>query len=242
MMRATSILAAICLSLTAADSYGLPTIHPYLVDNDSGAISVISDQPADVLQIEIAAAWGSEGVDPFRITNIALASEMSWTPITANNPLTGNETIGIYYPEGATHFFASFQTTNPAAVSSLSFLEFDWAGSQGVAMASARITLDGASTNISYPFGFVVGDSWGDMEPDGDIDIMDFGIFADAFGSVSGSPRYNWKADTERDGDVDIIDFGWFADAYGSGAAASVPEPTSALMLSLSLLGLLRRR
>lgn len=56
----------------------------------------------------------------------------------------------------------------------------------------------------------------GDFEPDGDVDITDFGLFADAFGSVLGDANYDARADYDSDNDVDITDFGIFADAFGT--------------------------
>ena len=84
---------------------------------------------------------------------------------------------------------------------------------------------------------------FGDFEPDGDVDIIDFGLFADAFGSVTGDANYDVLADSEPDGDVDIIDFGLFADNFGIGTATAIPEPFAGVMVLAGLLGApLRRR
>ena len=83
---------------------------------------------------------------------------------------------------------------------------------------------------------------FGDFEPDGDVDIIDFGVFADAFGSMTGDANYNVAADSEPDGDVDIIDFGLFADNFGIGTASAVPEPSAALLAALALGAFAARR
>jgi len=90
----------------------------------------------------------------------------------------------------------------------------------------------------------VLGDPtlFGDFEPDGDVDIIDFGVFADAFGSTGGDANYFAGADSEPDGDVDIIDFGAFADNFGVGTAVAVPEPSAALLAVAALGVVLRRR
>lgn len=76
---------------------------------------------------------------------------------------------------------------------------------------------------------------FGDFEPDGDVDITDFGLFADAFGSMTGDPNYDVRADSEPDGDVDITDFGIFADYFGTGVpTTAIPEPTSLAILAIA--------
>jgi hypothetical protein len=67
----------------------------------------------------------------------------------------------------------------------------------------------------------------GDINHDGVVNITDLGLFADAFGSVRGSERYNPAADligmdsTPPDGIIDISDLGILADEFDQG----VQEP-----------------
>lgn len=96
-------------------------------------------------------------------------------------------------------------------------LEFDLGGGEAVPFAGTLRT------------DFI----FGDCDCDGDIDIVDFGGFADAFGSFDPVDRCY---DSEPDGDVDVIDFGLFADNFGIGVAVAIPEPTAALAAFTGLL------
>ncbi len=103
-----------------------------------------------------------------------------------------------------------------------------------------------ATLDIAHPYKNAApqtGGSPADLDNDGDVDDADFGIAFAAFtgpGGVSNSP-----ADLDNDGDVDDADFGIAFAAFTGpgGAAATVPEPTS-LVLLLAAGGLLvtRRR
>ena len=98
------------------------------------------------------------------------------------------------------------------------------------------ITYVGGDGNDIVLLDDTVAPIFGDFEPDGDVDIIDFGVFADAFGTVTGDAAYNAEADFEPDGDVDIIDFGEFADNFGIGTATAVPEPTTLVALLCGLI------
>jgi hypothetical protein len=63
--------------------------------------------------------------------------------------------------------------------------------------------------------GYFSNKATGDLDGDRDVDGVDFGLFAPAYGSVVGQPAYNREADLDFDGDVDGIDFGLFAPNYG---------------------------
>ena len=55
----------------------------------------------------------------------------------------------------------------------------------------------------------------GDTEPDDDNDIIDFGRFSDAFGSVEGDSNYDAQFDYNLNGQIEITDFGEFANSFG---------------------------
>jgi hypothetical protein len=55
----------------------------------------------------------------------------------------------------------------------------------------------------------------GDVNHDNQVDIIDLGLLADAFGTTPASPRWNADADLNGDGSVDILDLGLLADNFG---------------------------
>lgn len=55
----------------------------------------------------------------------------------------------------------------------------------------------------------------GDTDSDGDVDYDDFIVLAGAYGSSSGQPAYDERADFDHDGDVDYDDFIVLAGNYG---------------------------
>jgi len=57
----------------------------------------------------------------------------------------------------------------------------------------------------------------GDFDADGDIDLIDFAAFGDAYDSVSGDANYDVIGDFDDDGDIDLVDFAAFGDVYGYG-------------------------
>ncbi len=65
----------------------------------------------------------------------------------------------------------------------------------------------------------------GDVDHDGDVDWVDFGDFALAYGSkgppqvLVPDPTYNLQADFDLDGDADWVDFGILAENYGKTAS-----------------------
>jgi len=78
---------------------------------------------------------------------------------------------------------------------------------------------DGTIANLVCPPFMVV---WGlptqchgDVNGDGIIDTVDFGVFRQAFGGTYGDSKYNPSADFNQDGYVDTADFGVFRARFG---------------------------
>ncbi len=55
----------------------------------------------------------------------------------------------------------------------------------------------------------------GDVDGDGDSDVSDFGLFAPALGSNSGTPGWDPACDLNSDDVVDLLDFAIFAPDFG---------------------------
>ena len=55
----------------------------------------------------------------------------------------------------------------------------------------------------------------GDIDGDGDVDMFDFALFAQAYGTTVGDDDYEVRIDFDNDGAIDMFDFGIFAQNYG---------------------------
>ncbi|MEM6750754.1 MAG: endonuclease/exonuclease/phosphatase family protein [Planctomycetota bacterium] len=80
----------------------------------------------------------------------------------------------------------------------------------------------------------------GDANNDGVVDLLDFDVLAQNFGSNTG----NGAADGDFNGDgvVDLLDFDILAQNFGATSPATVPEPASLALLGLGAAGLLPGR
>jgi len=73
-----------------------------------------------------------------------------------------------------------------------------------------------AGNQDNYPFMNPWTTLLGDTDGDGDVDMFDFGAFAQAYATSAGEPGYHARCDLDLDGDVDMFDFGIFAGNYGA--------------------------
>ena len=123
---------------------------------------------------------------------------------------------------------------------------FDTAGSQDVTFTFA--TSDGAVRSGSVVFGAVDAgpvcdpNTGGDIDGDGTVGFSDFLQVSNNFGQAVAD---HTQGDIDCNGSVEFSDFLVLSNAFGTtvGAeAASVPEPTSGLLLLLGFLGMLKFR
>jgi C1A family cysteine protease len=83
-------------------------------------------------------------------------------------------------------------------------------GSHTLSRLEEDVVIDSATTNVN--FGTLLE---GDCDNNDVVNINDFGILADAYGSVPASGNWDERADLNNDGVVNINDFGLLADDYG---------------------------
>ena len=127
--------------------------------------------------------------------------------------------------------------------------QFDFSGAADWTNLIKQLRLDpaamgnGGNVSIDFIRLLTLNARLGDISQDGVIDIGDFTLWSDAFGTTGvGLP-----ADLSNDGEVDIGDFTIWSDNFGntSGAGgngagvASVPEPSAVALLGLGVCGLL---
>ncbi|TWT96897.1 hypothetical protein Pla108_26720 [Botrimarina colliarenosi] len=221
-----SIACVAALGAMAAPALAVPSIAIVDLGGGVGQLQVITTS-AGSLGAELSLSLSGA-----TLTGATLSSGSIFD--TANpgaNPLTGTETTGIQLFD-ASSLFVSYGSSVAAGAGNYPLLDFTFTGN-GTASSTGVVAQNGllGLTLNAGPTAISTGNIW-DFEPDGDVDIIDFGNFADAFNNGAPLPGTGGYGDGEPDGDVDIIDFGNFADAFNAsqGGATAIPEPATILL------------
>jgi parallel beta-helix repeat protein len=112
------------------------------------------------------------------------------------------------------------KTISNLAQGATQILTFNW-NTTGVASGNYTISAeatpvpDELNTDDNIHSDGTVLVTIGDFDHDGDVDGVDFGMFAPCYGSSLGQPTYNREADFNNDGHIDGVDFGTLAPLYG---------------------------
>lgn len=231
------------LGAMASTAAAVPSIE--IVDNadGTGVLNIVTDAAGSLgaeLTLELTGATLTGATINTTLFDDANPGD---NPYIAGSPV-GGDTTGLGLELAENRLFAAYGSGD-LGVGTFKFLDFTYDGSGtadsagNVAQASANNAVSDGPVDLSP----VVANIW-DFEPDGDVDITDFGFFADAFNNGAPLPGTNGYGDGEPDGDVDITDFGNFADAFNAsaGSSAAIPEPTAALLGLIALAGLGVRR
>ncbi|MEM6748835.1 MAG: dockerin type I domain-containing protein [Planctomycetota bacterium] len=99
-----------------------------------------------------------------------------------------------------------------------------------------------SATDLSFiaTFDDAPGGLPGDANNDGVVDLLDFDVLAQSFGSNTGNGASD--GDFNGDGAVDLLDFDILAQNFGATSPSAVPEPASLGALGVGGVVLLRRR
>jgi hypothetical protein len=127
-----------------------------------------------------------------------------------------NGLMVVVYEQGTSTIVETYAvTTNTTGGFSFAFAhpvgtyDIGVKGSHTLSRFEEDVVIDSASTDVD--FGALLE---GDCDDNDVVDIYDFGILADAFGSVPGDGNWDARADLTGDAAVDIYDFGLLADNY----------------------------
>jgi hypothetical protein len=181
--------------------------------NVTGVLDV-NDDIAEWNETNNEASKSWESASPELAVNGQVAFQGRPTPPHASwvNPLT----VTVYLQGTSTVVGTYAVTTN--STGGFSFV-FDHApgtydigvkGSHTLSRVKEGVVIDSATTNVN--FGTLLE---GDCDNNDVVNINDFGILADAFGSVPASANWDVRADLNNDGAVNIYDFGLLADDFG---------------------------
>jgi hypothetical protein len=141
-----------------------------------------------------------------------LSSAISGT-ITPSGAVNLAQTVDFTFDDGVDDPFTWSTTLNPDGTyvipAPAETVNIGVNGSKWLRKTATNVTVSGILSGLNATL------LPGDLNGDNVIDIDDFSLFAQAYGSVPSSPNWNPSADLNCDGVVDLNDFSLFAQDYG---------------------------
>ncbi|TWT97847.1 hypothetical protein Pla108_20000 [Botrimarina colliarenosi] len=235
----------VAANFAAGPVAGELSVPQLIVNRDTGEITVMNDNSQQLSLLNYSVSSPSGSLDPIAWQSIDTGNfdtNGTWTATSTTEELIAEGTTGDGGPISAASSQSIGDAWNASPFEDLVF----------------NFTVVGGGANLTGEVIYVGNNDEGfansDLDADGDIDADDFSAFAAASQSdLTGMTAYErYKSgDIDGDGDNDYTDFRLFkadfiaangAAAFASLVSASVPEPTSALLLVSGLLGLAARR
>ena len=253
----------------AADADGMAMVVITSTVLSSNVGTAFTDQDADFSAMQIPTIqWEQALHDEFLFADSGTTANTDFITITesgANHILAAGLGAGEHVVRNSPTEFHIGTTNNLApgyqiiaeanGNPALGVVEIGGVLNDGVTTASARridmfwgdSSIDGVNevglalfdAAISYALGIDMDVTPGDFNGDGNIDLADFAILADNFGTgnefAQGDNNFDRRVDLR-----DFLEFKELFDAAQGGGAAAVPEPASLALLSLAVGALLQ--
>jgi MYXO-CTERM domain-containing protein len=234
-----SIACVAALGAIAAPALALPTIS--VVDNGSGTgqINIITTAAGSIgAEISLVLSGATLGGATIN-SSIFDTANPGDNPFIAGSPV-GGDTTGLSAVSGGTSIFASYGSGNQPA-GTYKLLDFTYTGT-GTATADGFVASVGVLTNVAAAVADIgePDGPLGDTDGNGVVDLVDLNNVKNNFGG-STPPLLG---DTDGNGNIDLVDLNNVKNNFGATAssAVSIPEPTSAAVALVGLVGLAARR
>ena len=176
------------------------------------------DRVTDVITSPVASVLGTVTNGEITITAPTVNGQVAFQgrPDPPDPSWVKPLTVVVYEQGTSTVVHNYTRTTNSTGAFSFVFehalgtYDIGVKGSHTLSRLEVGVVIDSAITNVD--FGILLE---GDCDGNDVVNTTDFGILADAFGSVANGPPWDERADLNNDDKVNIYDFGLLADNYG---------------------------